>query len=64
MNRDQRFPVVMTKREREALESLAEQERLSAAAVVRRLIWYEARKRGIVNDSGESDQKAERCEAQ
>jgi hypothetical protein len=63
MSRDQRFPVVMTKRERQALDRLAEQERLSAAAVVRRLIWYEAQKRGIVNAFGDHGQQQERCKA-
>jgi hypothetical protein len=57
MKRDQRFPIMMTKREREALDCLAEQERLSAAAVVRRLIWREAERRDLVSPPGEEGSK-------
>lgn len=55
--RDQRFPVVMTKRERKALDCLAHRERISAAAVVRRLIWREAQERGIIErlQGGDND---------
>lgn len=37
--KDERFALVLTKEEKKALQLLAEHERLSAAAVVRRLIW-------------------------
>lgn len=48
MKRDQRFPVVLSKAERATLQRLANQERLSASAVVRRLIWHEARRLGLL----------------
>ena len=44
MKRDRRFPVVLSLSERVALQRLADRERLSAAAVIRRLIWREARR--------------------
>ena len=40
--RDQRFGLVLTEAEKEALDRLAEKERISAAAVLRRLLWAEA----------------------
>ena len=47
MRRDRRFPVVLSKRERQALQQLAQAEALSAAAVLRRLIIREAKRRGL-----------------
>ena len=44
MKRDRRLQVVLSQSEREALQRLADRERLSAAAVIRRLIWREARR--------------------
>ena len=39
MARTERFGLVLTKQERQGLQRLADKERLSASAVVRRLIW-------------------------
>jgi hypothetical protein len=47
MKRDQRFPVVMSESERQALDELAKDEALPAASVVRRLIIREAKERGL-----------------
>jgi hypothetical protein len=47
VRRDQRFPVVLSKRERQALQQIAQDEALSAAAVMRRFIIHEARRRGL-----------------
>ena len=47
MRRDRRFPVVLSKRERQALQQLAQAEALSAAAVLRRLIIREAKSQGL-----------------
>jgi hypothetical protein len=47
VRRDRRFPVVLSKRERQALQQLAQAEALSAAAVLRRLIIREAKRRGL-----------------
>jgi hypothetical protein len=47
VRRDRRFPVVLSKRERQALQQLAQVEALSAAAVLRRLIIREAKRRGL-----------------
>lgn len=44
MKRDRRLQVVLSQTEREALQRLADRERLSAAAVIRCLIWREARR--------------------
>jgi len=38
-DKEQRFGLVMTTEERKALDDLARQERISQAAVLRRLIW-------------------------
>ena len=50
MKRDQRLPVVLSQTERAALQRLADADRLSASAVIRRLIWREARERGLLSD--------------
>lgn len=42
MKRDQSFSIVLSKEEKTLLQQLAKIERISAAAVVRRLIWREA----------------------
>ena len=47
MRRDRRLPVVLSKRERQALQQIAQDEALSAAAVLRRFIIHEARRRGL-----------------
>lgn len=44
--KDERFGLVMTGEERKALDDLARQERISQAAVLRRLIWQAATKAG------------------
>ena len=51
MKRDRRFPVVLSKTEQMALRLLAELERISAAAVVRRLIWREAERMNVVPET-------------
>lgn len=40
--KDQRFGLVMTPDERRALDELARTERISQAAVIRRLVWQAA----------------------
>ena len=45
--RRQRFPVMLAVKERKALEALAYHEGLSKAAIIRRLLRLEARKRGL-----------------
>ncbi len=45
--RRQRFPVMLSPKERQALQTLAGEEGLSSSAIVRRLIHQEARKRGL-----------------
>ena len=47
VRRDRRFPVVLSKRERQALQQIAQDEALSAAALLRRLIIREAKRRGV-----------------
>ena len=47
MRRDRRFPVVLSKRERQALQQLAQAAALSTAAVLRRLIIREAKRQGL-----------------
>ncbi len=44
--KDQRFALVMTVEESKALDSLAQMERISKAAVLRRLIWTAATNAG------------------
>ena len=48
MEKSERFGLVLSPREKEALQRLAERERISSGAVVRRLIWRAAEERGIV----------------
>jgi len=45
--RRRRFPVVLSAKERRALQTLAREDGLSGAAVIRRLIRQEARQRGV-----------------
>jgi hypothetical protein len=47
VRRDRRFPVVLSRCERQALQQIAHDEALSAAAVLRRLIIREAKRRGL-----------------
>jgi len=42
MRKSERFALVLSPAEKAALQRLAKQERLPAAAVVRRLIWHAA----------------------
>jgi len=51
MRKTERFGLTMTAYEKGALKSLATAERLSEAAVVRRLIWREAQRLGLLPDS-------------
>lgn len=44
----QRFEFAISQAGKAALRKLAQSERLSAAAVVRRLIWREAERQGLV----------------
>jgi hypothetical protein len=48
MEKTERFGLALSERDKGALFHLADQDRSSAAAVVRRLIWREAQRRGIV----------------
>lgn len=50
MEKSERFGLVLSPAEKLALQYLAERERIPAAAVVRRLIWREARRLNIVAD--------------
>lgn len=40
--RDERFGLVLNSQEKEMLLAIAEREHISAAAVLRRLLWYAA----------------------
>ena len=74
MKRDRRFPVVLSKRERQALQQIAQDEALSAAAVMRRFIIHEARRRGLwpavkaegvlLTESNDTDQSREETSSQ
>ena len=55
MTRSLRFGLVLSLVEKSALYSLARRERISAAAVVRRLIWQEAMRYGLLAN-GQSEQ--------
>lgn len=46
--RSHKFMVALSPTERTALQHLADRERISAAAVVRRLVWNAARERGLL----------------
>jgi len=65
VKRDQRFPMVMSKAERRVLETLARDEALSAASVVRRLIIREAKERGLWPPTNQQpqDQGGEPCKS-
>lgn len=56
MKKSERFGLVLSPVEKQMLRRLAEQERLSAAAVVRRLIWCGAKRQDITVDQGEAAQ--------
>jgi len=45
MKQTERFEMLMTPEEKELLRVLAEAEHISAAAVIRRLIWREAERK-------------------
>ena len=62
MERSERFGLVLSEAEKTALEKLAERERLPAAAVVRRLLWAEAERLGLI--PGPGDDRHRRQEAQ
>jgi hypothetical protein len=47
MEKTERFALVLSPADKAILRHLARRERLSAAAVVRRLIWQEAQRRGL-----------------
>lgn len=48
MARENRFVILMTEEEREAIEQLARQERLTASTLARRILLFEAQQKGIV----------------
>lgn len=50
MRKSKRFGFVLSTADKSVLERLAQLERLSAAAVVRRLVWREAERLGLRND--------------
>lgn len=54
----ERFGMVLTPDEKEALKRLAEAERIPAAAVVRRLVWEAAQQHAI--QAGQPAQSATR----
>jgi hypothetical protein len=75
VKRNRRFPVVLSQRERQALQQIAQDEALSAAAVLRRFIIHEARRRGLwpaskaegglsVPESTDSDRSREETRSQ
>jgi hypothetical protein len=47
VRRDRRCPVVLSRCEQQALQQIAHDEALSAAAVLRRLLIREAKRRGL-----------------
>ena len=47
MKQTERFELLMTPEEKELLRVLAEAEYISAAAVIRRLIWREAERKQL-----------------
>ena len=57
MRRDLRFAMLLSDEERKALQRLAEFERLPASAVVRRLIWYEAKRYGLLGRPGTGEEQ-------
>lgn len=48
MEKSERFGLVLSPSEKVTLQRLAYRERLPAAAVVRRLIWREAERHGLL----------------
>lgn len=48
MTKSERFGMLLSPSEKAALEELADRERISAAAVVRRLVWKEADRQGLI----------------
>jgi RNA polymerase-interacting CarD/CdnL/TRCF family regulator len=59
MKRQQRFPIVMSEAERRVLDKLANDEMLSAASVVRRLIIREAKERGLWPPDNQHNEQAQ-----
>jgi hypothetical protein len=58
VTKSERFGLVLSPTEKAALRRLAERERIPAAAVVRRLIWREAKKLNIVDQHAQIKQEA------
>ena len=52
--RTERFELVLTSQEKAALRRVAEQKRLTAAEVLRRLLWYEAARLGLWQEKAET----------
>ena len=48
MERSERFGLVLSSVEKKMLQRLAERERISAAVVLRRLVWTEAKRKGLL----------------
>jgi hypothetical protein len=53
-----KYMLAFSPSERDALQRLANHERLPAAAVVRRLVWNEARRHGLTPAQGALPQPA------
>ena len=54
--RTERFEILMTTEEKNLLRMLAEIEHISAAAVLRRLIWQEAERKQLVENRSVDDE--------
>lgn len=50
--RTERFGLALTADEKEVLDELADYERIPAAAVIRRLLWQEARRLSLLPANG------------
>jgi hypothetical protein len=60
MQKSERFGLVLSPAEKSALWHLAARERISAGAVLRRLVWNEAEKRGLLQGSRQEQEQAQR----
>lgn len=58
MEKSERFNLVLTPEDKQALQRLAAQERIPAAAVVRRLIWEKAQ--ALAETRGDADHGRQR----
>lgn len=60
MEKTERFGLVLSTAEKTALQRLAAHERIPAAAVVRRLVWTEAERRGVLPTNDTQQQEGRR----